>query len=143
MSSASAPLSLSGLSRPPRGHNWLARPQTRFLKGWASEWELESGRSVRRRKESNREKMGCFRGRIPNRLSCNGAPVSSNCSIIRMPGKMAKMMMITFRARERTRRQMAWCELWPSLSVLSLPISDQGLLGPFKRKNSLSWASGW
>lgn len=60
-----------------------------------------------RRKESNREKMGCFRGRIPNRLSCSGAPVTSNCSIIRMPGKMVVMMIITFRTRGRTRRQMA------------------------------------
>lgn len=126
--------------RPHRGHGWLASPQTLFQKGWASEWELESGRSVMRRKESNREKMGWFRGRIPNRLSCNRAPVTSNCSIIRMPRKMAIMMIITFRAKGRTKRQMTWCELWPSLSGLSLSISDQGFLGPLKRKNILSRA---
>lgn len=61
-----------------------------------------------RRKESSREKMGCFRGRIPNRLSCNGAPVITNCSIMRMPGKMVVTMVtiITSRGRGRRRRQI-------------------------------------
>lgn len=71
-----------------------------------------------RRKESSREKMGCFRGRIPNRLCCHRAPVISNYSIMRMPGKMVEMV-ITFRARGRRRRQMPSCALWPSLSDLS------------------------
>lgn len=65
-----------------------------------------------KRKQSIREKMGCFwgvGGRVPNRLSYNGAPVVSNCSIIRMPGMMVVMMviMIMFRAGQKRRR-------WPS-----------------------------
>ena len=98
-----------------------------------------------RRKESSREKMGCFRGRIPNRLSCNGAPVITNCSIMRMPGKMAVMMviMITTRGRGRAKEEAdrASCALWPSLSGSSLPLSDQGLLGLLGRKDSLSRAT--
>jgi len=40
--------------------------------------KLETERAVMRKKEPSREKTGCFRGRIPNRLSCSGAPVNSN-----------------------------------------------------------------
>lgn len=78
-----------------------------------------------RRKESSREKMGCFGGRIPNRLNCNGASVTSNCSIMRMPGKMVVMMvMITFRGRGR-RRKRIWHHgvLLPSpIRILTSPL---------------------
>lgn len=70
--------------------------------------ELETQKGVMRRKESSREKMGCFRERIPNRLSCNGALVIGNCSIMRMPGKMAVMTaMITFKGKGRRRKRIA------------------------------------
>lgn len=71
--------------------------------------KLETERGVMRRKESSREKMGCSRGRIPNRLSCDGARVISNCSIMRMPGKtVVRMVMVrTFRKGEKEEENQA------------------------------------
>jgi hypothetical protein len=89
--------------------------------------ELQTKRGVMRRKESSREKMGCFGGRIPNRLRCNGAPVISNCSIMKTPGTMVTMaaMMIMLRA------QGPWHH---GLEGSSFPLLDQDFLGHPKGK---------
>lgn len=96
-----------------------------------------------RKKESSREKMGCFRGTIPSRFSCSGAPVISNCSIIRMPGKMVVMtVMIMFRGRGRRRKRIVHHGvLLPSLSGPSLCLSGRDLLSPLQKKDSLSKAT--
>lgn len=100
---------------------------------------LETERGVMRRKESSREKMGCFRGRIPNRLSCNGAPVISNCSIMTMPRKMV-VMMVMMRMLEKGEKeeenQASQCAIAKPIRLLYFPFRPGFALGCSKERTT-------
>lgn len=91
-----------------------------------------------RRKESSREKMGCFRERIPNRLSCNGGPVIGNCSIMRMPGKMAVMTaMITFRGKGEKEEEdsTSWHAVAKPIRPLTPPLRPRFVQSTLKKSH--------
>lgn len=69
-----------------------------------------------KRKESSREKIGCFRASgVSNR-----APVISNCSIMRGPGMVVVIMVIMIKVEND--KEVAH-PLWPSRFLSSLLIS--------------------
>lgn len=99
-----------------------------------------------RKKESSREKTGCFRGRIPNRLSCNGTLVNSNCIIMRMSGKMVVMMVMmrTFRnGKKEEENQASWSTVAKPIRLLSFPLRPEFVHPVLKKGQPEQGHSRW
>lgn len=88
-------------------------------------FELQKKRGLMKRKESSREKMGCFRAReVSNRLSYNRAPVIRNCSIMRVPGMVVVIMGNHDNVQGRVDNDEEVAQpLWPSRFLSSSPTS--------------------